>query len=231
MDIGDVFYEGRTEREAINCLGNTHGGIEKIGEQWYVFYHRQTNRTNYSRQGCAEKIYLNEKGGFAQAEVTSCGLNNGSLGGRGMYPARICCHLTAVNGAVFSHPEIMKMDYPYLTQDVPDMEPTEELRRQDSVKPIQYIKNMQDRSTAGFKYFSFQNLKCISVQIRGCAEGIIELRTLLKGKPIGVISVSVDNQDWQEFKGNISVEDSVAALYFTFRGTGSLDFCSFYLSI
>ncbi|MDO4309024.1 MAG: hypothetical protein Q4C77_19660 [Eubacteriales bacterium] len=56
VDIGDIFLDGRTEAQAVNCLGNTHGGIEKAGDQWYVFYHRQTNRTNYSRQSCAEEI-------------------------------------------------------------------------------------------------------------------------------------------------------------------------------
>ena len=41
VDIGDVYLHGRTEEEAQNCLGNTHGGIERINGQWYVFYHRQ----------------------------------------------------------------------------------------------------------------------------------------------------------------------------------------------
>ena len=36
--------------------GNNHGSIVEINGQWYIFYHRQTNGTWYSRQGCAEKI-------------------------------------------------------------------------------------------------------------------------------------------------------------------------------
>lgn len=83
VDIGDIFLNGRTEAESVNCLGNTHGGMEKVGEQWYIFYHRQTNRTNFSRQGCAEKIYFDETGHIRQAEVTSCGLNDGPLEGQG----------------------------------------------------------------------------------------------------------------------------------------------------
>ena len=229
VDIGDVFLDGRTKGEAVNSLGNTHGGIEKIGREWYVFYHRQTNRTNYSRQGCGEKIFFDEKGRIAQAEVTSCGLNDGPLEGRGMYPARICCHLTGADGAVFSHPEIMKMDYPYLTQDEPDMEPTEALMQKDHTEPIQYVKNMQDGSTVGFKYFLFQNLKGISVQVRGCAEGMIEVRTLNDGNVIGCIPIRMDSRTWQESWGNVSVENGGAALYFIFKGTGSLDFRSFCL--
>ncbi|MCM1258283.1 MAG: family 43 glycosylhydrolase [Roseburia sp.] len=227
VDIGDVFLKGRTEDEAVNCLGNTHGGIEKAGEQWYVFYHRQTNRTNFSRQGCAEKIFFDAEGRIAQAEVTSCGLNDGPLDAEGMYPANICCHLTAINGTAFSHPDSMKMNYPYLTQDVPDMEPIEELIKKDRIEPVQYIKNMQDGSTAGYKYFSFQNLESISVQVRGDAEGMIEVRTSTENEPAGYISICPNGQEWREFDGQVSIKDCVAALYFTFKGRGSLDFRSF----
>ncbi|MDO4337394.1 MAG: family 43 glycosylhydrolase [Eubacteriales bacterium] len=229
VDIGDIFLDGRTEAQAVNCLGNTHGGIEKAGDQWYVFYHRQTNRTNYSRQGCAEKIYFDGHGNIRQAEVTSCGLNKGPLEGRGFYPARICCHLTAVNGAAFSHPESMKMDYPYLTQDIPDTDPTEELSRRDLTEPVQYIKNMKDGSTAGYKYFDLQDVKKVHLQIRGEARGTVEIRTCLNGKVIGTVEVNISNDEWQEFHGKMNGTDGVAGLYFTFRGIGNFDFRGFVL--
>ena len=38
--------------------GNNHGSIVEIGGQWYIFYHRHTNGTNFSRQGCIERISL-----------------------------------------------------------------------------------------------------------------------------------------------------------------------------
>lgn len=63
--------------------GNNHGSIVEISSEWYIFYHRQTNGTWYSRQGCAEKLHLAEDGSFRQVELTSCGLNGGSLVGRG----------------------------------------------------------------------------------------------------------------------------------------------------
>ncbi len=229
VDIGDIFLDGRTEKESVNCLGNTHGGIEKVGEQWYIFYHRQTNRTNFSRQGCAEKIYFDKAGHIHQAEVTSCGLNDGPLKGEGEYPARICCHLTAADGAVFSHPADMKMDYPYLTQDVLDMEPTAEWVEKDLHEPIQYIRNMQDGSTAGYKYFEFHNLMKLGVEIRGEAEGIVEVKTALDGKIRGEIPVCSDNQEWKTIYGGVCVPDGTNALYLTFRGTGRMDFRRFFL--
>ena len=41
---------------------NNHGSIVEINGDWYIFYHRHTNGTWYSRQGCAEKLHMNEDG-------------------------------------------------------------------------------------------------------------------------------------------------------------------------
>lgn len=227
VDIGDVFLDGRTEQEAVNCLGNTHGGIEKVGEEWYVFYHRQTNRTNFSRQACAEKIEFDSEGRIAQAEVTSCGLNQGPLRGHGTYPARICCHLTGKNGAAFSHPMSMKMDYPYLTQDVPDVEPDADTERRDREEPYQYIKNMRDGSVAGYKYFDFHQLEKIAVTVRGNGIGFLEVRTAPDGEPIGQIGIKAKQGRWGRFEGSVRAINGKSALYFTFRGEGAVDFQSF----
>ena len=72
---------------------NNHGSIVGIGGEWYVFYHRHTNGTWFSRQGCAERLKMRPDGGFEQAEITSCGLNGSPLTGRGEYPAYIACCL------------------------------------------------------------------------------------------------------------------------------------------
>ena len=45
---------------------NNHGSIVEIKGQWYIFYHRQTNGTWYSRQGCAEKITVMPDGSILQ---------------------------------------------------------------------------------------------------------------------------------------------------------------------
>ena len=94
MSNGDVGYDGRRERKRCNATGTTHGGIEQIGGKWYVFYHRLTHGSDYSRQMCAEPLELLPDGSIAQAEMTSCGLNGGDLPGMGEYPAVICCNLT-----------------------------------------------------------------------------------------------------------------------------------------
>ena len=131
ISIGDVFLDGKTAKEAVNYLGNTHGSIEYINGQWYVFYHRQTNGTQYSRQACAELIEI-VGDRIKQVEITSCGLNKGPLKGEGYYDAAIACHLTGPNGATFSHPMAMKDTSPFITQEGEDREHS----------PNQYVKNV-----------------------------------------------------------------------------------------
>lgn len=58
MSNGDVGYKGRSFENKLNMTGTTHGSIECIDGQWYVFYHRLTHKSDYSRQACAEKIYI-----------------------------------------------------------------------------------------------------------------------------------------------------------------------------
>ena len=54
---GDIFLDSNlSEKHAANYLGNTHGGLLKLEDKWYVFYHRQTNRHSYSRQACARSF-------------------------------------------------------------------------------------------------------------------------------------------------------------------------------
>ena len=224
VDNADVFLNGRTEAEAINPFGNTHGGIECAAGQWYVFYHRQTNRTNFSRQGCAEKIFFDENGHIAQAEITSCGLNKGPLAGRGVYPANICCHLTGPGGAALhSHPKLMGWEYPFLTQEGGDIQP-EDLRMQnDAAEPVQYIRNMKDGATAGYKYFALDGLERIAVELRGEGEGTMEVSSTPAGRPFASIPAKMSSE-WRRFEAGARAEDGVSALYFTWRGTGSVDF-------
>lgn len=96
---GDIFPETvQGEKGARNYIGNNHGGMCCIQGQWYIFYHRHTNRSSYSRQACARPLAIEADGTIGQAELTSCGLNGGPLLGRGWYEARICCHLWSREG-------------------------------------------------------------------------------------------------------------------------------------
>jgi hypothetical protein len=80
-DIGIDSYKPADMPTAYGA--NNHGGMEKIKNDWYIFYHRHTNGTWFSRQACAEKIQIKEDGSIPQVEITSCGLNGGPLVGKG----------------------------------------------------------------------------------------------------------------------------------------------------
>ena len=225
VDMGDLFLDGNTdESRAVNYLGNTHGGIVEIEGQWYVFYHRQTNRHSYSRQACAEKLERRPDGGFYQAEVTSCGLNGGPLRGVGRYPARIACNLWSGKGTArydIRFPRLRLAAHPYFTQEGKDGE------ERDS----QYIANMRDGATAGFKYFAVQSLKSVSVQVRGRADGALLVSDTPDCKaPAARIEIKLSGDGWKELSAPCAIPDGLRPLYFKFTGKGRLDFRSFTLT-
>lgn len=221
VDQGDLYMNGRTdENHALNYLGNTHGGMVELNGDWYIFYHRQTNQHSYSRQACAEKLERTPDGGFRQAEVTSCGLNNGPLCGKGTYPARIACNLWSKHGTARYDQPFDKKLHPYFTQNGKDND-------HDSV---QYIANMKDGSVAGFKYFDLKGLQKISVKVSGAGLGTMEVSDRMDFSSlcaeIGIHPGSVS----QSFSAPARIEDGVKALYFRYIGEGYVDFWSFELS-
>ena len=52
---------------------NNHGSIAEYNGQWYVFYHRASHNSNYSRRTCVEPIYFNEDGSINEVEMTTQG--------------------------------------------------------------------------------------------------------------------------------------------------------------
>ncbi len=218
VDLGDMFLHGNTEeKNAVNYLGNTHGGLLNIGQDWYIFYHRQTNQHSYSRQACAEKLRHPAPGVFLQSEVTSCGLNGGPLSGIGEYEARIACNLWSKNGVARYDGKFCKKDHPYFTQ----------TGRDRTAHGDQYIANMQDGSVAGFKYFNFQKNSKISLTVSGNGSGHFEISNTMDFSEIaGDIPVELKGQE-MTFTENFCPQSGVMPLYFRYCGTGSVNFHRF----
>ncbi|WP_204524763.1 family 43 glycosylhydrolase [Litchfieldia alkalitelluris] len=220
---GDLYINGcSSDRDAYNYIGNNHGSIVEVEGKWYVFYHRQTNRHHYSRQALAEPIEIKEDGSIPQVELTSSGLNNGPLKGTGEYEARIACHLMSANGAgrygvYFGN--ITFKNHPYFTQSGKDRENN----------PTQYIANMRDGSIAGFKYFMISDLQGISVCVRGNASGYMLVSTGLYSEPIAKVRIE-PSKVFTCINSGINIKNGRQALYFTYKGSGKLDFKSFVLS-
>ena len=118
--------------------GTTHGSIIEINNQWYVFYHRLTHKSDYSRQACAEKIYIDSDGNIAQVEVTSCGLNDEPLKAEGEYPSIIACNIT--NGHMpHGSNSIYAFPFPNVT----------------NIGDERFIAEVENETLIGYKYFKF----------------------------------------------------------------------------
>ncbi len=193
--------------------GNNHGSIIKIKDNWYVFYHRQTNGNWYSRQGCAEKIEILPDGSIPQVEMTSCGLNGAPLKGKGEYSAHIACNLYNRKENNF----FVEGSYPRLTQDGKDG---------DEING--HIVNIKNGDTIGFKYFDFDNIKKITIITRGYNSGTFEVRTALNGPVLAKIKLDFTN-NWEKFSSSINLNCKNAPLYFTYCGNDVASFKGFIL--
>ncbi|HEY8994550.1 MAG TPA: family 43 glycosylhydrolase [Lacunisphaera sp.] len=70
--------------------GNIHGGLAEINGQWYIFYHRMTNNTVFSRRACTERVAFAADGTISRVEQTSLGFEE-SLNPYHVTPADIAC--------------------------------------------------------------------------------------------------------------------------------------------
>ena len=193
--------------------GNNHGSIVEIGGNWYIFYHRQTNGTWYSRQGCAEKIEILADGRIPQVEMTSCGLNGGPLPGVGTYGAYLACNLFTDRPSMYVGGD----PFPKVMQD-----------GRDGDEEPGYIGNMKDSATAGFKYFDFRGVKAISITTRGYAGGVFEVRTSRTGDVLAEIRIQYSNV-WETYRSEIRIPDGVGGIYLTYRGDGVASLLQFTL--
>ena len=192
---------------------NNHGSIVEIKGQWYIFYHRQTNGTWYSRQGCAEKITVMPDGSIPQVEITSCGLNDGPLEGKGEYFGYLACNLFREVPSVY----VGDSHAPKVMQD-----------GRDGDEEIGYIGNMTNSATAGFKYFDCKDVKEIILNVRGYGDGVFEVRTAWDGPVLAKLKVQYTNV-WEEYTTPITIPDGKQAIYITYTGNGNVSLLSFTL--
>lgn len=231
---GDIGYMGRTEADKLNMTGTTHGSIECINDKWYVFYHRLTHKSDYSRQACAEKIYINDDGSISQTEITSCGLNNGPLKAKGTYPAVIACNIT--NGRMpHGSNSIYKDEFPNVT----------------NIGEERFIGEIEEGTLIGYKYFEFNNVTSITVSARienaknkvvytgperidergvtkpnnhtiinpgvKSEKPVIEIRLSETGNAVGYILLG-DADSWTDYSAKINVMDGIYPVYLVYHG-------------
>lgn len=199
---GDIGYKGRAPEDRLATTGNNHGSIVEVNGQWYIFYHRQTHKTIFSRQGCAEPIQILLDGSIPQVEMTSCGLNGGPLEALGEYPAPICCNLT--NG------RMPQQGLEPITTPLPHITNCGENR---------YITEIDNGTIIGYKHFRFDGKTKLTLWSRGTGAGIVQVtagRSVFSHIPI------LPSSDWTEASALIDIQ-GVHALYSRYEGTGSME--------
>ena len=195
-------------------VGNNHGGLACINGQWYIFDHRMTNNSPFSRQGVAEPITIETDGSIRQVEATSCGLNGGPLKAEGTYPAYIACNLMTRKFFGFRHP----LKGPYLTQDGED----------GDVNAVQYLTGMKNGYTAGYKYFNFQSEKgLLEIKARCSGYGILRIATDEDCTNV-IASIEVKpSVHWESLGGRYRVSKGKQALFFKYFGNGTMEILQF----
>ena len=145
----DLGYRGNTQPK--NNAGTIHGGIERINGRYYIFYHRCTNNTDFSRQACAEPIEIEPDGTIRQVEITTQGMDGKPLPGAGTYPAALCCNLITRKNIRLGIGK--QQTLPRITE----------------LKGETILKDLTVGTTVVYKYFDLRNTKRIIVEYCGNA--------------------------------------------------------------
>lgn len=203
---GDVGLDGRKGEDRLNQTANNHGSLECVNGQWYIFYHRQTHNSTYSRQACAEKVTIAPDGSIAQAECTSCGLNDGPLKAEGTYPAAIACNIT--NGHM-----------PHMTNRVGDEDIPHITHSGSGENAERFITAIKDGTRVVFKYFAFSGPVSLRVKTRTKGKGSLAVR--LGEAEQGSIALP-ESEDWTESVLPVDACGSLA-LELCYSGDGAAD--------
>ncbi len=156
---GDVGFQGRAEADRLNMTGTTHGSIVQLGTEWYVFYHRLTHKSDYSRQACAERIEILPDGSIPQVQITSCGLNKGALPAKGTYPAAIACCIT--NGHMpHSSNHACQEKFPHVTHE----------------GNIRFVTEISDGTMLGYRYFALEENVILQLTYKSAAEFTVKIK-------------------------------------------------------
>lgn len=107
---------------------NNHGCIAEINGNWYVFYHRSTHNSYFSRQVCAEPIFFREDGTIDEVEMTTQGIDGPLDGFEPLEAFRAC----SLSGKCFVE------DY------------------RDREKHFSYVANLHNESSMVYKYLYFK---------------------------------------------------------------------------
>ena len=194
----DLGYKGNKKPKT--PAGTIHGSAELIGGKYYVFYHRCTNDTDFSRQACAEPIQMNEDGTFSQAEVTTQGVEP-PLPAKGSYPAAICCNL--------------------YNKRKTDKKGKRAIVTAEGGEVI--VTRLKSGCVVAYKYMRFDGEREIAVRVKG-GEGKI---AVFAGEQKLADILVPESEGWQKRCARLKCAEGVSELRFEFECKGEMMFSRF----
>ena len=201
ISSSDLGYNGNRKPKA--PAGTIHGSIECINGEWYVFYHRCTNNTDFSRQACMERIEIESDGRIRQVEVTTQGASS-PVKADGRLSAAYCCSLITPSQVRLGTPKAQT-------------EPRVTVLDGETV-----VADMKNGTVLGYRYLEFGSLGRIGVVYRGDGRGRLEFSLSENGPSFFSLEVS-PSSGWRKISCPVSIPDGVKPLYIRYRGKGRID--------
>lgn len=198
----DIGFKGNTAPKA--PAGTIHGGIEQINGKWYMFYHRCTNNTDFSRQACAEQIEILPDGTIPQVEITTQGLESAPIKAEGSLCAAYLCNLITRKPIK------------------PGLGRQQKLPRVNEINSEVFVSDISNGAQLGYKYFEFSNIARLALEYKGKGSGVIEIRTGENGEVLGRINIT-PSQSWVSASGSVDLQNQTSALFLSFKGKGRID--------
>lgn len=158
-------------------VSTIHGSLEKIKDEYYIFYHRLTKQSNFERWCYAEKIIMDKDGHFHQSEMSTNGISKYLTKGK-VEAVRECALFNKNSGYV---KQGKLSNSPYITYENDEY----------------FITNLTLTSHVRFQYFDVKHVNEIELNLRGIGE--CEL-TLLFNK-IKISSIKIKGSiNWKTYK-------------------------------
>lgn len=200
----DLGFEGNHQRKA--PAGTIHGSIEYINDKYYVFYHRCTNNTDFSRQVCVEPIEMLSDGSFRQVSITTQGVSRPL--GAGKFPAAICCNL-----------------YNEKTKNVQgngktDRQPCITVKNGETI-----VTSIADKTIVSYKYFDFDTFREIKLTVRGDS-GKIYIKNNPCEKALAETELAPSSQ-WKAYSVKLPSTKGIKELSFVYSGKGRIELLDF----
>lgn len=214
VSLGNVRHGG--QKRPTDKVGNTHGGLVRLGDTWYLMYHRQTGRLPGSRQATAVALERTPNG-FGHAEYTSLGFTKDALPAFRVWPAAMACVLTDRKGRRpakrSAAPRIEQVRYAEGPVDDHSRHPV-----------TQVVTNLTPGAVIGVKYLDFGSGRAapatVAVGMRATVGGRIEVRLdAPDGERIAEIPLGVSSRDEAAtFSATTAAVSGRHAIYFVVDG-------------